>query len=253
MIPILKGWQKLVIAWPCAFMMWWASTPTYRGTETPQLKSANSLRGRQADSNPTSPPGDSVVVAGKRVGRLSLGDAETRITEMFPKATTGQSSRPAECGTEYIVALLRDVGHPGFLRIFSKEGKIAEIEASGDRFHTPEGIASKSPPEDIRLHYKGVKSYLFLHCCDESLNEGPLILWTVNGEGIAFSFTYPAKGNRKLLTSSLIIFNPKATFCEQDTIVQNPDQWRELAPYSLGESTDVAQAFGGLSRMLSAP
>jgi len=110
---------------------------------------------------------------------------------------------------------------------------VVEVEAAGGRYHTAEGIASNSFPEGVRIHFEGLKSYLFLGGYYEALNEGPLILWTDEKKGIAFSFAYPSKGNRTLLVSTIIVFEPQTSFCEQEAVFPDPDRWRELRPYSL--------------------
>ncbi|MGA8145874.1 MAG: hypothetical protein WB987_18455 [Candidatus Acidiferrales bacterium] len=188
--------------------------------------------------------GDWLVVPGKRAGDLALGAPIKSIFELFPKPSIGSYTLPGRpgfvCGTDHIVGLLQDGKHPGFLHVFASDTKITEIEAGGARYRTADGIASNSPPEEVRLHYKGMKSHLLRHCCDESLNEGPLVLWTDQERGIAFSFTYPAKGDRRFVVSSFIIFRPKASFCTQGTVFPDSDSWLELPPYSLAPLAENA-------------
>ncbi len=176
---------------------------------------------------------DSLIVPAARVGVLALGDAERKISELFPEPSIGQSPGPAGCGTEYLIGLLQDARNPGFLRVFAKDGKVVEIEADRARYHTAEGIASNSSPEDVRLHYKGLKSYLFLGGTYEALNMGPLVVWADEQKGIAFSFAYPSRGDSKFLVSTVIVFKPGSSFCEEDSVVPDPKSWRKLAPYSL--------------------
>jgi hypothetical protein len=178
-----------------------------------------------------------VVIPGKQAGELSLGDPETRVFELFPKSAIGRGSVTTFPGTEYIIGLLSDARRPGFLRVFVKDGKVVEIEASGSAFHTVEGIASKSSPEDVRLHYEGMKSYLYLGGTSEALNSGPLVIWTDKKDGIAFSFALPQRGSKKLVVSTIIVFMPDSVVWEEDTIVSDARSWRELAPYSLGSTS----------------
>jgi hypothetical protein len=201
---------------------------------------------REQDRGPKVPPrsGDWLVVPDKRVGAIALGDAEDKIFELFPKPSIGSNTHPGHtgsvCGAESTIGLLQDAKHPGFLNVFAKDGKVVEIEAGGAHYHTVEGIASNSTPDEVRLHYAGMKSHLLLHCCDESLNEGPLILWTDEERGIAFSFAYPAKGDRRLFVSTLIVFKPRTPFCEHGSVFPDPDRWRELPPYSLTPTHESA-------------
>jgi hypothetical protein len=72
---------------------------------------------------------DSLVIPGSRAGVLALGDPTTKISELFPKPSFGQPSTSPSCGAEYVIGLLQDASHPGFLRAFAKDQKIVEVEA----------------------------------------------------------------------------------------------------------------------------
>lgn len=182
--------------------------------------------------------GDWLVVPGKRAGDVAIGDAVEKVLGLFPKASVGSAAEPrlpdSTCGTEYTIGLLQDAKFPGFLKVFAKRGRIIEIEAGGAHYHTARGIASNSSPGDVEAHYKDMKSYLFLHCCDESLNGGPLIVWTDTKGGMGFSFAFPDLRHRRLLVSTMIVFAPASRFCEQNFPVGDPSWWRELRPYGLG-------------------
>jgi hypothetical protein len=185
--------------------------------------------------------GDWLIVPGTRVGALALGDAETRISDLFPKPSIGQSPGPPGCGTEYLIGLLQDAKHPGFLRVFAKDGKAVEIEADRAHYHTAEGIASGSPPEDVQLRYESLESYMFLGGTYEALNMGPLVVWTDQKKGIAFSFVHRSRNDSKFSLSSIIVFKPGSSFCEEDSVVPGPNSWRKLAPYSLGPPNATAE------------
>lgn len=196
--------------------------------------------GKQA-TPPANDSDEASIVPGTRVGALALGDAETKISELFPKPSIGQSAGTPGCGTEYLIGLLQDVRHPGFLRVFVKDGKVAQIEADRAHFHTVQGIASGSSPEDVQLRYEGLESYLFLGGTYEALNMGPLVLWTDQKEGIAFSFVHRSRSSSTFSVSSIIVFKPGSSFCQEDSVVPDPKNWRKLAPYSLGSPNETAQ------------
>jgi hypothetical protein len=186
-------------------------------------------------------PEDFLIVPGVRAGALSLGDAETKIFELFPKPSIGQSPGPPGCGKDYLVGLLEDASHPGFLRVFAIDGRVVEIEASRARYHTSEGIAGNSSPEEVRLHYPGLESYLYLGGSYEALNLGPLVVWTDQKKGIAFSFAYRSLSDSSFVVSSMIVFKGGASsFCEEESVFPSPKSWRKLAPYSLGGSKEAA-------------
>lgn len=189
--------------------------------------------------------GDSLIVPGERIGAVGLSDAESKIFELFPKPSIGSYTQPGPsglaCGTEYTVGLLEDAKRPGFLHIYTKGGRITEIEADGARYHTARGVSSSSSPTEVRLHYPGLESYLFLGGYYEALNEGPLVLWTDKKRGIGFTFAYPSLGDKRLIVFTVIVFRPNANFCVQGSSFPNSNNWRKLAPYSLGASDAVAQ------------
>ena len=200
---------------------------------------SNVFRGFENQGIPDSRgSGDWLVVPGKRAGAVALGDNEADILERFPKPSIGSYRQPGPpgsvCGTEHTIGLLQDAKHPGFLDVFVKDSKVREIEADGARYHTAEGIASNSSPEEVRLHYKGLESYLFLGGYYEALNEGPLVLWMDEKQGMAFSFAYPSRGDKTLLVFTMIIFKPGAPFCVQGSVFPDADMWQKLPPYGLG-------------------
>lgn len=197
---------------------------------------SNPPRGFENQGVPGS--GDWLVVAGKRVGAVALGDAQAKILELFPKPSIGSSRQPGSpglvCGSEHTIGLLQDAKHPGFLDVFTKDGEVVEIVADGARYHTADGIASNSSPDEVRLHYGGLESYLFLGGYYEALNEGPLVLWTDQKQGMAFSFAYPSRGDKTLVVFTMIVFKPRASFCAQGSVFPDADMWQKLPPYSLG-------------------
>lgn len=247
-MPLTKSrerWLKVVVAVVpvLAFLFVGSSWPEGRFSASKTLANQGAAAPRGA--------GDWLVVPGRRVGAIALHQAADSIFDLFPKPSIGSYTEPGDvgsrCGTDYTIGLLQDGKHPGFLRVFAKDDKIVGIEAAGARYHMEQGIATNSPPEDVRREYNGMKSYLFLHCCDESLNGGPLVLWTNTEKGIAFSFAYPARGDRRFRVSTFLVFDPGAVFCEQGSVFPDPDSWRELRPYSLGSASGDKQAIlGGL-------
>lgn len=182
--------------------------------------------------------GDWLVVPAKRVGAVVLGDPEDKIFELFPRPSIGSSQQagPAglACGTDHTIGLLQDARHPGSLGVYAKNGIIVEVEADGARYHTYSGIVTDSSPEEVRLRYKGLKSYLFLGGYTKALNEGPLVPWADEAKGIAFSFAYSSRQDRTLRVFTIIVFRPGASFCVEGSPFPDADHWRELQPYTLG-------------------
>ncbi len=175
-----------------------------------------------------------LIVPGARVGELRLADPESKISELFPKPSVSRSQALPDCGTEYTIGILTDARHPGALNAFAKNGKVAEIEAEGGHYHTAEGIASNSSPEDVQLHYDDMNSYLFLLATPEALNEGSLVIWVDEKKGVAFSFAHRSRTDPRFSVYTIIVFEPGSPFCEEDSVISDPNSWRKLPPYSLG-------------------
>jgi hypothetical protein len=184
---------------------------------------------------------DSLVVPGLRAGRVRLGDPEEAISKLFPRPSVSRSPSLPDCGMQYLIGLLQDARHPGALNVFVKEGKVVEIETIQGHYRTADGIASNSPPEDVRAHYEGLTSYLFLRGTPEALNEGPLVVWPDESKGIAFSFAHRSRTNPSFSVYSIIVFKPGSSFCVEDSVVPDPTSWRKLAPYSLGPPNAKAE------------
>jgi hypothetical protein len=195
-------------------------------------------RGSASSATALRAPEDSLVVPGTRVGALLLGEPEGKIAEMFPKSLVSRSLLP-NCGTEYFIGILRDARHPGALNVLVKDGKIVEIEAVKDSYHTGRGTATGSSPENVRSYYENLSSYLYLGHTPEALNESRLVVWSDEKEGIAFSFVHGRQTNSKFSVYSIIIFEPGASFCVQDAVVPDAQNWRKLAPYSLESPSGI--------------
>jgi hypothetical protein len=186
--------------------------------------------------------GDSLVTPDGRAGALYLGDEETKIFELFPKPSVTQSPALPDCGMQYSVGLLQDTRHPGALNAFARDGKLFEIETVQSRYRTEEGIMSGSSPDDVRLHYKGVDSYLFLRQTPQAFNAGPLVLWVDEKRGIAFSFARGPRTDPTFSVYSIIIFKPGFPVCEEDSVLHDPDSWRKMPRYSLEPPNRSAMA-----------
>ena len=175
-----------------------------------------------------------LILPGKGVGPLHLGDAESKFFELFPDGPNGDF-RPTynpDCGTVLHWVDL-DESHPLSLGVIvlSHKGTITQIEAGMPRFRTQDGITWDSSPSDVKKHYPGLKAYEAIGTTSEAVGGRNLIFWMDEKKGLGFVFAY-SRRTRDWGTYKIVVFSPNGMFCPEGD-VRTPDTWRELAPYSL--------------------
>jgi hypothetical protein len=175
-----------------------------------------------------------LIVPGKSVGPLHLGDTESRFHALFPDGPN-MDLRPtynSDCGVKLHWVDL-DPGHPlalGVIVLIHK-GTITQIEAGTPRFRTEDGITWGSSPTDVKEHYLGLRSYEAVGTTSEVTGERNLVFWMDMKKGLGFVFAF-SRITRAWVVYKVIVFSPSGKFCpEADALT--PDNWRELAPYSL--------------------
>jgi hypothetical protein len=177
---------------------------------------------------------DALILPGKSVGPLRLGDPESRFHELFPDGPN-MDFRPTynpDCGTKLHWVDL-DESHPLSLGVIVliHEGTITQIEAGDPRFHTKDGITWDSLPSQVKERNPGLKAYEAVDTSSEAVGERNLIFWVNWKKGLAFVFAYSREGKRWGVYK-VIVFSPGGKFCPEADL-PTPDTWRELAPYSL--------------------
>ena len=177
------------------------------------------------------PEGALLILPGRSVGPLKLGDTRDRVGELFPyKKGVDQEFEQPGCGTEYLwVDLKNPRGGNVFIRL--KEGRVFQIESATSRYRTVEGLSVYSSPKQIRKHYKNLKAYALLNKFSEALGGGPLIFWVDYSRGIAFAFAAERHSGKRYLYE-IVVFKAASEFCPMGTATSSPD-WQELKPYSL--------------------
>ena len=171
-----------------------------------------------------------LITPGLSAGPLALGDSYERATELFPpKPNIDQEyAQPAGCGRELNWVDLKN-SPVGNLFIRFKDGTVFQINVATTRYHTREGIAINSSPEEVRKHYEGLHAFILSNITSTEVR--PLVYWVDSKKGIAFAFApYRRKNGRYL--SEIVVFKPNSEICPLDDSPDSPDK-RELAPYSL--------------------
>jgi len=197
--------------------------------------SSAQLRGKKNTSsleNRAKPQGtdDTLILAGRAVGMLRLGDSEGRFYELFPrKPNIDERYAYPGCGVD-MHWLDLDRNSAGIFAL-SQQSRITQIEASTPRYRTLEGITVNSSPEDVRSHYPGMRAYVALNTSYHVFGDRDLVYWVDWKKGIAFSFSY-SDNDEKRGVYKVIVFPSEGKFCREGAPL-SPDNWRELAPYSL--------------------
>jgi hypothetical protein len=187
-----------------------------------------------SDSRPQShtSPNVALIVPGKSVGPLRLGDTRVRTFELFPnKPNTDQEWREsADCGTTINWLDMSDQKMAGNLFIRLKEDKVFQIDSGTTSFYA-EHIDMNSSPQEIRSQYSGLRAYIIGMGFSEATGGRPLIYWVDNEKGIAFAFAYSRRDKKRYL-NWIIVFRPHSEICPQWPDMDHSEK-RELAPYSL--------------------
>jgi len=194
------------------------------------LHSSQSMGNVQKQQSPGS-KAPQLIRPGQSVGHLKLGDTYDRAKELFPpKPSVDQEySREGDCGIEFNWV---DLKNPRFGNVFiySKDGKVSQIDVATTRYHTAEGITIDSSPKEIRKHHEGLRAFVLSSGFSEATGGRPLVYWVDSEKGIAFAFAYSRSLRRRYLYL-IVVFRPSSEICPFDEPL-GADK-RELPPYSL--------------------
>jgi hypothetical protein len=172
------------------------------------------------------------IIPGKSVGPIRLGDDNERVVEAlaeFPKIV--QQVQYPFCGKMKMVEWFDKALVQTGLFIYLRNDKVFQIESETTRFRTADGITEQSLPEDVKRQYPDLEAYELLKSANELTGGKNLIYWVDRNKGIAFSFYYNTRRQRRLV-ARVIVFEPDTNF-EPNGCVTKPQSLKELRPYSL--------------------
>ncbi len=177
-------------------------------------------------------PHEELIVPGRGVGSLKLGDSREQVFKIFPfKQDMDEEYTYATCGRREIHWLDRERDMNGvFVFLHLRQDRVFQIESSTTRFRTAEGVTFRSSPKLLRKHFPNMRAFVLLHSGGKEVGGRDLIYWVNEMKGIAFELYYD--GNfRERRVSSIIVFEPEASFRPRGCVVE-PQEWTELRPYS---------------------
>jgi hypothetical protein len=137
----------------------------------------------------------------------------------------------ADCGTTINWLDMNNHEMAGNIFVRLKESKVFQIDSGTTSFHTTKHITMKSSPQEIRKQYPGLRAYIIGMGFSEATGNRPLVYWVDSEKGIAFTFAYSRRDNKRYL-ALIIVFKPHAEICPQWPDIEHSEK-RELAPYSL--------------------
>ena len=191
------------------------------------------LLGSMVASGQSPSSGQLLIVPGKSIGSLALGDTRARTLKLYPfKQDFDQEfDQEAGCGSELNFVDLSSPKQVGNVFIRFRNDTVFQIDVASNRYKTKFGISTNSSSQEIRKAYPHLRSYILSNVTSEALQNLPTIYWIDEDEGIAFAFL-GASGVRKHFPYEIIVFQPKAQLCAPDTPLNSPER-RELPPYAL--------------------
>lgn len=165
----------------------------------------------------------SLIIPGKSVGELKLGDSEEQFRSIFKWKPNADEhyTYPAVSGCPASEELhWLDAGNPPFASraavhagvfAYLRNGHIFQISVATPLFRTTNGITEDSPPENVRRFYSKLESYWRVNQRDPATGDRDFIYWVDKNQGIAFEFAY-AGDVRKRLVYRTYVFQPGTDF-----------------------------------------
>jgi hypothetical protein len=172
-----------------------------------------------------------LIVPGKRIGKLLLGDTKDRFWQLFQRYEPGSDEYTYPCGNVSITELGHIEAASNPISAYAKNGHIYQISASGSLSRTADGITEYSSPQKVKRFYPGLEAYWLEHYRAVEGQSRDSIFWVDAKHGIAFQLDY-SKDDHGRFVGEIYVFNPNENF--QPLVCLRPPQvWKKIAPYSL--------------------
>ncbi len=173
-----------------------------------------------------------VIHSGRSVNGLRLGDARGQVLEIFSHGGKIEKEYTyPECGSRTEIHWLDVALDADGVFVYLRENQVFQIEVATPRFRTIEGITQGSAPENVRAHYRGLRSYVLRYSGSDAVGGRDLIYWVDRSHGISFEMAYNPKIGKRVV-HKIAVFRPGADFRPSGCVLA-PQEWREMAPYSL--------------------
>lgn len=182
---------------------------------------------------PTNAPNDRIIIPGKSIGNLRIGDSIDSAMSKFPGLKDSIKSED-ECG-DYYEWIEYDESHisRGVVVVRVENRIITQIESGSRRYSTREGLTFLDSPKKVYKAYPtSLDAFALEGGSGQATGLQPLIFWVDTSKGIAFEFAFTPKTGRYLYRE--IVFPAGGRLCaEGRKVSKNAQAWRALPPYSL--------------------
>lgn len=169
-------------------------------------------------------PNPSIIVPGRSVGPLKLGESMEEVYTVFPFRSGVDQIFSAGCGvTEFHWV---DLENDSFgLSLLFKGNGLYQIETATTRFRLASGVTLNRFPAQVRKEFPAMQAFV-LFGSGSKINGGRDLVYWVDKSGIAFELYYdkPSRGRR---IHKIIVFDPAKDFLP-GACVENPIVYRAL-------------------------
>ncbi|OLE52182.1 MAG: hypothetical protein AUG51_19710 [Acidobacteria bacterium 13_1_20CM_3_53_8] len=204
---------------------------------------------KNATVNATSQATSSLIVPGRSIGPVQLGDTREYAQQVFGAVFgnkyydeyTYQYSQPCwpqQCceGVTQMhwldyMKTQSDVQVQNGIYVYVSKGRVIQIVAATNRYATANGITSSSSPDQIRRQYPNLQSFVRLGYHTEAEGGRDIVFWDDLNGGIAFEFWY-SRTSRQRYLEAIIVHEPGAQLLPEGCL-ESPSEWQKLKPYFL--------------------
>ena len=186
-----------------------------------------------------------LIIAGKNVGDLHLGDSRARAIELFGRLDTEYDydiKTKLNCSKRKELRFweLRDKTSPLHFDygngawVYLKNDKVVQIKVQSQEIKTSEGLTLFSQPNKVRRFYPNIKTFVELNSGANVDGGRNLIFWIDEQQGIAFEFQYMANYKARRV-AYIYVFEPNTEFLPEGCIYLETQGWQEIKPFSIEE------------------
>lgn len=170
-----------------------------RETTEPTAQSQGKVKGI------TALVGNGIIVPGKSIGKLYLGDSPD-----LAKSYLGIPTEELGSGQSGLYWNDNELDRRG-VEVFFDKGLATQIESFTTRFETSDGVKPDDLPSKLRHSFPKLQAFKLLGSGSEIDGGEDIIYWVEKEKGIAFGiYYYPRKAEKRI--GSIIIFQPDTEF-----------------------------------------
>lgn len=194
-----------------------------------------------------------LIIPGRSVGHLRLGDDRARAIELFGRKDTEYDydiPTALNCSARKELRFweLKDKTSPFHFDygngawVYLRNDKIDQIKIDSEKFKTAEGLTSGSTPKQVRRFYPNIRTFVELNTRCNCTGGRDLIFWIDEQIGIAFEFHYWKDVKARRL-SYIFVFQPGTRFLPEGCVYLETQGWEEIKPFSVETPAEMQEAW----------